>query len=620
MSWKPDNSAELNLFDKFKSSVLNVDPVSFIERNLTLDGNPFRVNGNGYKPFADIYRYICLKAIERENTLPVLLVKGRQVGATTMAAALEAYFMACSLYGNNGRPPMRVMHLFPTLSLAAAYTKDKLTPIIQQAKPTDQLKSNGVPKSFLEAQMDTSSPANDNMHFKKFLDGNQIWIESTGLTGDRIRGRTVDALFFDEVQDMTPTAIGAAEKVAVQGKWGETGQGLKVLFGTPKQKGGAYWKMWQSSSQQYFHLHCEECEKLFPLYRPDVDWEDIWLHGFTVKCTHCGHEQDKRVAAEKGKWIALNKDEHDVQMHGYHINQLYIPFFTKEQIVAQKPENSPTNTEKIYMNEVLGEFFDGEAGTITKEEIINNCLEKQKFKSIITPSNNIKVYAGFDWGQKANLDTMAGKRKGQSYSCAVILTARGPESFSVDFATRLARNDPQEKLDIVEEMFRRYSVQLAIGDVGDAGDLTHTLQRKHGDAFLGSRASATVNGHIKYRDDVFPKEIVFEKDYYISELFSLLKKGAIKFPQLSYDRVEWLIDHCCSMEAKITQDRSGDPVRRFVKGATPNDGFMALLNAYIAWKFDVTQKFNIKNPNNMKHEVAQNKGGMGPITGYCPNW
>src|SRR5690606_15245244 len=141
------------------------------------------------------------------------------------------------------------------------------------------------------------------------------------------------------------------------------------------------------------------------------------------------------------------------KMHGYHINQLYIPFFTKEQIVAQKPENSPTNTEKIYMNEVLGEFFDGEGGTISKEEIINNSLDpKRKFASIITPSDNIRVYAGFDWGQKANLDTIAGKRKGQSYSCAVVLTARGPENFSVDFATRLSRNDPQEKLDIVEEM------------------------------------------------------------------------------------------------------------------------------------------------------------------------
>ena len=182
-----DKSPEQDLFDKLKSSVLNVDPVAFIESNLTIDGEKFDISG-GYKPFADIYRYICLKAVD-DNSLPVLLVKGRQVGATTMAAALEAYFVSCGLYGNKSRAPMRIMHLFPTLSLAAAYTKDKLTSIIQQSRPTDILKPNGIPKSFLESKMDKSSPANDNMHFKKFLGGNQIWIESTGLTGDRIRGR-----------------------------------------------------------------------------------------------------------------------------------------------------------------------------------------------------------------------------------------------------------------------------------------------------------------------------------------------------------------------------------------------------------------------------------------------
>lgn len=1316
MSWKPDTSEDLELFEQLKSSVLNIDPVNFVESNLTIDGEEFKVSG-GYKPFADIYRYICLKAID-QDTLPVIMVKGRQVGATVMAAALECYFMACGLYGNNGRAPMRIMHLFPTLGLAAAYTKDKLTPIIQQSIPSKQLKASGLPKSVMEARMDTSSPANDNLHFKKFLGGNQVWIESTGLAGDRIRGRqlcldtelptpnrgfiklrdlkagdklfdengsvcsvtklhpvqespesyrvtfddgsvvdacaehlwttytkkdrvngrepstrntkeiletlkygketnhsiivadsvdyeekslpidpyllgfwlgdgdrygrietadpevlenyrhrlikssidkkssfgisksrsyrveglttaltklglvynpgkknkekglgfykkvipdaylqssyeqrvallqglmdsdgccykdgrcefvqaeerkelvegvyelicslgikarvkrkeswrynvryqdkyqimfstskdvfrldrklkniikndttkrthrfirsieripskpmrcitvdspshlylvtksfipthnTVDCLFFDECfpydqavetesgslkigklydmfsngddlplvktyneskdifeykkvlnawnrgskelvlvrlnnrkirctanhpflttngwvyasnlktgdlvlatgtnigqvnkflnddqfqivlgsflgdghlsnhgvskyrlieqhgikqsnycewkasmfgakttfikengygkkpavrfstelfgldkeipnnkntcpqwvldslderglaiwfmddgtragvfstcsfdeesqkrmvkklksfgieceyrwykkkdsgffsiyltsdgrsklfnivskyiyddlsykvdykskdkycwnsefksaglipvksvskdsekvvydievqdnhnfialgsknskngvgvivhncQDMTAQAIGAADKIATQARYGELNQGIKVLFGTPKQKGGAYYKMWQSSSQQYFHLHCENCQKHFPLYRPDVDWEEIWLYGYIVRCTHCGHEQDKRKAAAKGKWIPLiqDPDAPPSKMIGFHINQLYIPRFPKEKIIAQKPENHATNTERIYMNEVLGEFYDGEGGTITKQEIIDNCLEDRHFAKIITPSDNIRVYAGFDWGQKANLEIAAGTRQGQSYSCAVVLTAHGPELFSVDFATRLLRNDPQEKKDIVEEMFRRYSVNLAIGDVGDAGDLTHTMQMMYGDSFLGSRASANVNGHIKFRDDIFPKEIVFEKDYYISELFDLLRKGAIKFPQKSYDRVEWLIDHCCSMEVKITQDRSGDPIRRFVKGSTPNDGFMALLNAYIAWKFDVSQKFNIKHPGNMKHEIAQNQGGLGPITGYCPSW
>lgn len=766
-------NSDQDLFEKFKLSVLSVDPVSFIETNLTIDGEKFDISG-GYKPFADIYRYICLKAVD-DNSMPVLLVKGRQVGGTVMAAAIESYFIGCGLYGNGTRAPMRVMHLFPTLGLAAAYTKTKLTPIIQQAKSSDIRKANGTYKSILEAKMDTSSPANDNMHFKRFVGGNEIWIESTGLDGDRIRGRminletelptptgfiklkdlregddlfdengdicqitklhpihespesykitfdngmqvdacaehlwpthtkyerennfkysirntreildtfnynhsipactsknlkgytytvnnifikniepiapvpmrcitvnspshlylitrsfipthnTVDCIIFDEVQDMPVQAIGAADKTATRARYGEVGQGIKLLFGTPKQKGGAYWNMWQASNQQYYHLRCEKCNQLFPLYRPDVDWEEIWLYEFTVKCTSCGHKQDKNKAASNGKWLPLKRDENDeknVKMIGYHINQLYIPRFKKEHIISQKPGIHPTNTERVYMNEILGEFFDGEGGTISKEEIIEKCLEDRPFASSITPADNIRVYAGFDWGQKANLDMMAGKRQGKSYSCAVVLTAHGPELFSVEFATKLNRNDMQEKQDIVEEMFRRYSVSLSVGDIGDAHDLTEILQRKHGDVFLGSRAANHVKGNIKFNDDVFPKEIVFDRDYYISELFDLLRRGCIKFPRKSWSQVEWLINHCCSMEVKVTTDRKGDPIRHYIKGSTPNDGFMALLNAYLAWKFDVTQKFNINNPANMQHGIAQNKGsGLTPILGYIP--
>src|SRR6201985_1539291 len=91
-----------DFFDKFKSNVSNLDPVVWCEKYLTLDGQPFRLNGNGYKPFSDIYRYIGIVALER-NSKPVVLVKGRQVGATTMASVLELYFMTCGLFGNVNR-------------------------------------------------------------------------------------------------------------------------------------------------------------------------------------------------------------------------------------------------------------------------------------------------------------------------------------------------------------------------------------------------------------------------------------------------------------------------------------------------------------------------------------
>jgi hypothetical protein len=607
----------VSLFNKFRDNILSVDPVYFCEKYLTVDGKALSLKGSGYKPFADIYRYIALKSLE-PDAKPIVLVKGRQVGATTMAAAIECYFSGCGLFGVNDRPPMRMMHIFPTLSLAAAYTKDKLDSIIGQSKfVPGTMKPNGLPKSFMENKLDTSSPANNNMHFKQFINGNRVWVESTGLDGDRVRGRTVDCCFMDECQDMNDIAIGAVTKTLAQSQYGPRGSGIQIYFGTPKTKGGTYWNMWQKSSQNYYHLMCEKCVKYFPLYRPDIKWEDIWIYGLTVKCPECGCEQDKLEAQERGKWIPLNNED-ESDLIGYHINQLYIPGFTRETIEKAKPERSPINTERVYMNEVLGEFYDGEGGTISIQEIRDKCIEKdRKMSGSIYIDEGKRSYAGFDWGQKSALAQMIGRGKGRSYSCAVIITVEG-NIFNVEFATRLTHIDLDSKMDTVEEMFRRYNMQLAIGDIGDAYDLTHKLQRLYDERFLASRASHKVNGHIKYSNDEWPKTIVFEKDYYISELLGLLKEGRIKFPGGSYDKIEWLIEHCASMEIKVTKDKSGEPLKKYVKGSTPNDGLMALLNAYLAWKFDVTQGFKIKDPKDMKYDIATSNKQIQAIIGYVP--
>jgi len=605
------------LFNQFRDSILRVDPVYFCSKYLTVDGKPLKLEGTGYKPFADIYRYIALKAIDKDSK-PIVLVKGRQVGATVMAGALECYFSACGLFGTNERPPMRMMHLFPTLSLAAAYTKDKLDPLISLALPVPgAMKSNGMLKSYMEARLDLSSPTNNNMHFKRFLSGNQLWIESTGLDGDRVRGRTVDACFFDEVQDMPDIAIGAAKQILTKSSYGTPTQGIQVYYGTPKTKGGSYWNMWQKSSQNYFHLRCEKCGKYFPLYHPSVEWESVWIYGLTVRCTECHHEQDKLAAQERGKWIPLNPPE-ECDLIGYHINQLYIPDITRETIDKAKPERSPINTERIYMNEVLGEFYDGEGGTITSQEIREKCIDRgRKMVKFIYPESGRRTYAGFDWGQRGALDQIAGRGRKGSYSCAVILTVTGG-IFNIEFATRLNRPDPETKMATVEEMFRRYNMALSVGDIGDAYDLTHKLQRVYDEKFLASRASHKVNGHVKYSNDEWPKTIVFEKDYYISELLGLLKDGRIKFPGGSSDRIEWLIEHCASMDIKVTRDKSGESLKKYVKGSGANDGLMALLNAYLAWKFDVTQGFSIANPQHMKYELATEARPIQAVVGYIP--
>lgn len=618
------NVENKELFEKLKKQLLMMDPVAFAEEKLTLDGKPFTLHKNGYKPFADIYRYIGIKALE-PNAKPVIMVKGRQVGATTMASALEMYFMGSGLFGDGFRPPIRVIHAFPQLELAAAYSKTKLNQIISQANIPDgskDSKTGARPKSCMQILLDQSTATNDSLHFKQFMGGNHLWIESTGIDADRIMGRTADVIFFDEVQKTTDQALGNALKILTTAKYGRPTQGVQVYFGTPRKKGSGFHKRWQRSSQQYYHLGCENCKEYFPLYTPGSDdWETIWIRDKIVKCPKCNFEQDKLAAQERGKWVAL-KDENDpdCDMVGFHINQLYMPMFTREDIEKEKPGKHPVNTERVYRNEVLGEFFQGDSSPITPEEIREHCADvERKFSPRIHVSKGSQqfVLLGIDYGARADLEQLANpenaKPQGQSYSTAVVLQTKGPGLLSVEFATKFKRNDLESKKGIIDQLMRQYSVDLAVGDIGYSNDFSYIMHSAYGDKYIVSRAHNKVNEHVKFNPDAFPKEIVFERDYYIGELYEEMKKGMIRFPFGDYEKIAWLVEHCASMEIKPSISKYGDHSIHYVKGGTPNDGFMALLNAYLAYKFIVSRGFTVTNPG---AQTTKNANKPMVTTGY----
>ena len=618
-----------DIFDNLRKNILNIDPKYWVENSLILEGKPFKLSGNGYKPFVDIYRYIGLKAIEPTGK-PVIIVSGRQIGKTTLACALSLFFTGSETFGKGDRPPMRIMHLFPQITHAEEYAKSKLNPMIvgsvscelpQQSKN----KKQNVPKSILKNALDDTSDTNDSLRYKRFKGGNILWVDSTGIDADRLRGRTADGAFFDEAQDMRGEAINNTLKILTKSKYGPVTEGIQVFFGTPKRQGSDYHKMWLNSSQQYYYLGCEKCGKYFPLYTPDSDdWEKVWIKEFIVKCSHCEHEQNKTEAQERGKWFSLKGDE-NAKYVGFHLNQLYNPDVPKEKIIAQKPGNHPLATERSYKNEVLGEFFKGDSSPITEDEIIEKCGEVGlKFRASIMPGEEQIVTLGLDFGERADMEQLADAEKikirGQSYSTAVILVAKGAGLLEIAFAAKFKKNDYESKKNFIDQLMRQYSVNLAIGDIGYSNDLSRDLHTIHGDRYLVSRAQGgkTLQKE-KFIKEIYPKEIHFDRDFYIGDCFNNFKKGNIKFPIGDYEKIIWLIQHCSSMELKASISRIGEPSVHYVKGTTPNDGFMALINAYIGYKFVLTEGFTNKDPHISTKSISKSvKVPM--LLGYCPRF
>lgn len=609
------------IFDKFKSSLLAFDPVVWVQDHLTLEGKPYRISGNGYKPLADIARTIAIKALEQTG-LPVVICKGRQVGLTVLNAALEMYFMGSGLFGNGHNPPIRVIHCFPQLDLANFYSKVKLSAMVNGSiiESTSNIIKGQKPRSFMQNRIDRSSDSNDSLNFKQFIGGNHMFVESVGLDGNRLMGRSGDVMIFDEIQKMPRLAIGNSTKVLTKANYGPKGSGVQVYYGTPLQRSSMFFDMWNESTQQFYHLGCEKCKKYFPLFSQNSDeWENTWLYGFTVCCAHCGFEQDKNEAVERGKWIAT-KDIGECKYIGFHINQLFNPEITKEKLLNEKPEKNSQNTERVYQNEVLGNFWSGESGIITLDEIRDICGDPgRKARAEILPDDNELVFLGIDIGAKNDLEQLAegSKTQGQSYSTAVILTTdgSGTQKLSIERAEKFKKNDFESKKEVIGYFMRKYSCNLAVMDLGFTGDLSEVLQTEYGDRFLSSQASHRINNHIKFNDSVHPKVINFEKDYWIAEIYEQMRKGNIRFPLGNYEKIAWLIQHCINMEIKPSITRYGEVTPKYIKSG-PNDGFMALLNAYIAYKFYMTDGFSGRNPL----LISAPKKSPSVLVGYLPGF
>jgi hypothetical protein len=470
-------------------------------------------------------------------------------------------------------------------------------------------KNPGKLKSYVESQKDSRREATDSLQFKQFKNGNTLMCESIGSEGTRSLGKTFDILFADEVQDMTELAIAKTTKCLTRAQFGPQPGGVQVYFGTPRQKGTFFHRMWESSDQRRFYLGCSNCKKFFLLYTPESDrWEkEIWLYGNVVKCTHCGEEQDKVEALERGKWIPMPGRE-NAKFVGFHFNQLFIPEFTKEAIIKQKPENDPLSSDITYNNEVLGEFHSGQGMPITFEEIYNNCRDANRAMVKSIPAGEKTSYLGVDFGGKPNIDNST---KGKSFSCGLILTVDNQERFIVDYAEKIKDNSLDGKLSFVERMFRTYSIRSAMGDIGFAEDISGELKKIYGDKYKTVRSSGSVSGGVKYNKDEL--EVVIERDKAIEEMFTLLRKGAIRFPWASYENIIWLVKQCCSMESRIVE-RKGELHTTFLKGKLQNDGLMALIYAYLAYKFDKTKGFK------MTTFAADRSNLPKPVLAYIPKF
>jgi hypothetical protein len=612
---KPLSSREI--FKELKRDVSNLDCVSFAENYLTIDGKPFDLSGSGWRYMGEMYRIISAQ-IENPNARPIILLKGRQVGATIMAGVLSLHMASSGLYGTESRKPaIRVMHVFPDLKRCGVYAKDILSSLMSGAN------DNHITKRSLKEAAIKGSALEDSQTQKNFIGMNKIRVDSIGKSGDRIRGSTQDVLLLDEAQDMTRTAIENSLKVLTATPYGAKTKGVQVFFGTPKHAGSYFWNLWEDSDQRFYQLKCKNCEHYFFLYNlENDDWNDIWVKEQQVKCPMCNRIQNKLDAMDAGRWIATRPYRPDgtVPKHiGYHFNMMLSPLFTKENVLDYWPQHNKNASERAWRNETKGQFYSAASVPITLEEVHANCLDLERgvAKSIVSPQGRY-YFLGMDWGEKVETDADMESKRGKSYTCAVILSVDHTGVLTIENAVKLRDNSPDYKMNVVRKLMADFHIEQAAADFYYANDFVRLVQSNegYGDKFLGCTNLSNSKKVFSYDE----KEIMvgINKDRALEELFGLMKRGMIKIPAKddALELLSWLVDHITSMETHI-KVKDGIALPTYKKGTVQNDGLMALMYAYTAYKFMVTRKFSENGPGSgvNKNEKA---GGLVPVLGHIP--
>jgi len=423
------------------------------------------------------------------------------------------------------------------------------------------------------------------------VEDNHNFIATSGLGSSNLGGITLH-----NCQDMQESAVENALRILTAAQYGKPTQGVQMFFGTPKESGSKFWKIWQDSDQRFFQPKCSGCKEHFFIYEYGKDtWKDVWVEGFTLKCPHCGTHQDKRLAIDAGKWTATRNSE-TARYTGFHINIILDPRFTKEMVEDYDPNVNPNRSERAWRNETLGEFFSSGGLPLTMEDIVHNALDLSRGVSRGTKDESNKVYTlGIDWGDKS-LGSDEDNARGQSYTAMCVLSCDHKGVFTVENAFRLRKNNPAHRIRVVEELYERYKIKNGAADYYHGRDIVEHFQvdMNWKSKLLACHNSGTLGKMLSF--DPKQTKVVLNKDLMVEEIFNLVRSGKLKFPVkgTSWDHLLWLMQHCTSMESKMIM-RSDNYVKRYVKGSGPNDGLMSILYALVAYKFIATGGFTTRN-------------------------
>lgn len=348
------------------------------------------------------YQRGMMDAVSDSRYETVVLMTCAQIGKTELVNNVIGYHI------HQDPAPILVVH--PTVEMANAWSKDRLSPAIRDTPVLTRLIAD--PKS--------RDSGNTVLH-KSFTGGR---VTASGANSPAsLASRPCRLILMDEV-DRFPLSAGAeGDPVGLAKRRSATYYNRKiVLVSTPTETGSSrIAAAYEESDQRKYFVPCPHCGEHQVLKWSNVKWNDGDPSSAHYVCDECGSvwtELDRSRAIRRGEWKATAEAKGKVA--GFHLNGIYSPWTRLEDAVQDfLTSKSDPMRLRTFVNTFLGETFDSERGEQLDEMDLINRAE--------------------DWGdeipEEVLLITAGVDTQDDRLEVELIGWARGEESYSLAYHT-----------------------------------------------------------------------------------------------------------------------------------------------------------------------------------------
>jgi hypothetical protein len=298
-----------------------------------------------------------------------------------------------------GTKHLKQMYISPTVDQTKLFSNDRIKPFVET--------SEFIKKYYVDSRL------TQNVFTKEFKNFSKIYLRYALHDADKLRGFSIDKLYFDEVQDLRAGIIDVVEETMSRSDYKKT-----IYTGTPKRSKGTLADIWHRSTKNEYVIKCGACG-----HWNILDDGNIGKEG--VICKKCGSD---KMHLEAGQWVSTySLGTPKPTIEGFRICALHFakaPWVNWQRDIIRKME---TRSQQIFFNETLALEYDGGTIPIKKEELY--AVSDRSIRLNPKPSRLDLSYssaAGIDYGPANS----------EASNTVMVIVQRRPGFYYIPFAKK----------------------------------------------------------------------------------------------------------------------------------------------------------------------------------------